>query len=119
MDDLQDVLRRVYSYSEELGLDLNRKGDRFLWFLASVLFAKRISAEIAEKTFKIFLERGLTDPYKILEAGWDELVDILDSGGYVRYDFSTASNLLDIMKCLIDEYSADIDEIHDKISSTL
>ena len=33
-------------------------------------------------------------------AGWDKLVEILDSGGYVRYDFSTASNLLQMANSL-------------------
>jgi len=33
-------------------------------------------------------------------AGWDKLVEILDSGGYVRYDFSTASNLFQMANSL-------------------
>ncbi|MBN2187383.1 MAG: hypothetical protein JW732_08065 [Dehalococcoidia bacterium] len=37
---------------------------------------------------------GSVTPQIILEAGWDKSVEILDSGSYVRYDFSTASNLL-------------------------
>jgi len=31
------------------------------------------------------------DPEKILEAGWDKLVEVLDRGHYVRYDFSTTT----------------------------
>jgi endonuclease III len=68
------------------------------------LFAKRISAEIAKKTYRRFEDEGLTTPEKILAAGWDLLVQVLDSGGYVRYDFSTASNLLGIMKELKEKY---------------
>lgn len=97
-------LSKLQSYSEELGLDLSRPEDRFKWLLASLLFAKRISTEIAKETYRRFKEEELVTPEKILEAGWDRLVEVLDSGGYVRYDFSTASRLLEIMKKLRVEY---------------
>lgn len=103
---LEDALRSLPSYSEELGLDLRKAGDRFKWFLASILFAKRISAEVAKRTYRRFEAEGLTRPERILEAGWDRLVQVLDEGGYVRYDFSTASNLLAIMKLLKDRYGS-------------
>ena len=108
---VEEKLSRFKSYSEELGLDLRDPKDRFKWFLASILFAKRISAEIAKKTFRRFEDEGLTSPEKILEAGWDRLVEVLDSGGYVRYDFSTASNLLAIMEKLKEEYG-DLERLH-------
>ena len=101
---VESELFKLQSYSKELGLDLTRREDRFKWFLASVLFAKRISAEIAKKTYRRFEEEGLTTPEKLLKAGWDRLVEVLDSGGYVRYDFSTATNLLEIMRKLETEY---------------
>ena len=104
-------LSKLESYSEELGLDLTRPEDRFKWFIASILFAKRISAEIAKETYRRFEEEKLTTPKKILAAGWDHLVQVLDSGGYVRYDFSTASNLLEVTKKLKEEYR-DLEELH-------
>jgi len=113
MNAFQRILESIPKYSDELGLDLSKSGDRFLWFLASILFAKRISSKIAIKTFKLFVKYGLTTPNKILEAGWDKLVDVLDAGGYVRYDFSTASNLLGIMRKLVDEYNGSVDKIHE------
>jgi hypothetical protein len=48
------ALSKLQSYAEELGLNLNRSEDRFKWFLASALFAKRISAETAKKTYLHF-----------------------------------------------------------------
>jgi len=113
---IDEKLSALKSYSEELGLDLTNPDDRFRWFLASILFAKRISAEIAKKTFRLFEREGLTSPERILEAGWNKLVEILDSGGYVRYDFSTASNLLEIMKKLKEEYG-DLEKLHQESSS--
>ena len=90
--ELERRLSRIPSYSRELGLDLRKPRDRFKWFLASMLFAKRISSEIARKTYKLFEAEGLTTPDALLRAGWDKLVEVLDAGGYVRYDFSTATN---------------------------
>lgn len=45
-------------------------------------------------------------PEAILEAGWDRLVSVLDRGHYVRFDFSTATKLLDISRLLIDRYGS-------------
>ncbi len=109
-------LGKLRSYAEELGLNLTKPEDRFKWFLASILFAKRISAEIANKTFRKFEDAGLTTPDSILDAGWDRLVEVLDSGGYVRYDFSTASNLLAIMKDLKKKYG-DLEKLHQQSNS--
>ncbi len=94
-----DIIEKVLTlptYSQELGLNLNKEEDRFKWFLASILFAKRISSKTAKRTFQEFERVGVVTPENIIDAGWDKLVEILDSGGYVRYDFSTASNLLNI-----------------------
>ena len=111
---MEEILSKIPSYSQGLGLNLWRKDDRFKWFLASILYAKRISYKIAENTFQRFMEANLTTPQKILKAGWDRLVEILDSGGYVRYDFSTATNLLKIAEKLVKEYQGDIDKIHER-----
>ncbi|MDI6806663.1 MAG: hypothetical protein QMD14_02495 [Candidatus Aenigmarchaeota archaeon] len=96
------------SYSEELGIDLKFKGpsEIFKWFLASILFAHRIPENIAKSTFKEFEKEGVITPEKILSTGWEGLVSILDAGKYVRYDFSTASTLLDIMKKLKEKYGS-------------
>ncbi|MGD0645536.1 MAG: hypothetical protein ABSA75_11585 [Candidatus Bathyarchaeia archaeon] len=101
---VEKALSELQSYSMELGLDLSLAGDRFKWFLASVLFAKRISAETAKETYFCFEQEELTSPDAILDAGWDRLVEVLDSGGYTRYDFSTATNLLGIAKMLKERY---------------
>ena len=108
---LESVLSGLQIYSEELGLNLSRPEDRFKWLLASMLFARRISVEIAKGTYRRFEGEGLTTPEGILEAGWDRLVEVLDSGGYTRYDFSTASNLLEGMGKLLGEHG-DLENLH-------
>lgn len=109
-------MRAIKSYSEELGLDLKKPEDRQRWFFASVLFAKRISSSIALKTFKRFQEEDITTPEAMLEAGWHKLVQVLDAGGYVRYDFSTASTLLEISKALLEKYG-NLEQVHTRARS--
>ena len=87
-------------------MDLTKEEDRFKWFLASILFAKRISSQIAKTTYKEFERGKIVTPESIIEAGWDKLVEVLDAGGYVRYDFSTASKLLEIASSLKEKYSS-------------
>jgi endonuclease III len=113
---VEEKLSRLPTYSQELGLDPSKPRDRFKWFLASLLFAKRISADTAKKTYHRFEEQGLVTPEKILAAGWDRLVQVLDSGGYTRYDFSAATNLLNIMRELKGKYG-DLEELNRQSNS--
>jgi endonuclease III len=101
-------------FSNELGIDLSsgRPREIFKWFLASVLFGARISESIVEKTFHEFDARGMVSPETILHAGWDGLVAVLDAGGYVRYDFKTATKLLDLCRSLTENYHADLENLH-------
>ncbi len=101
-------------FSTSLGIDLPslRPEEIFKWFLASLLFGARISETIAVKTYKQFEEAGLLSPSKILEAGWHSLVDVLDKGGYVRYDYKTATKLLEVMGNLNQQYQGDLNRLH-------
>ena len=101
----EDILRLI-PYSQELGLDLNTAEDRFKWFLASLVFAKRISSEVAKRTYRELEKEGIVTAQSIMEAGWDKLVEVLDRGGYVRYDFSTATKLLEITASLREKYGS-------------
>ena len=94
------------TYSEDLGIDLKsgKESELFKWFLACLLFGKPIQQEVAKRTYFEFEKEELLAPQKILEAGWDNLVEVLDRGHYVRYDFSTATKLLEILKELKEVY---------------
>jgi len=106
MKQVMEKLLGLNTYAEELGINLDTEEGRFKWFLASILFAKRISSEIAKKTYQEFEKSGIFDLESIIKAGWDRLVEVLDSGGYVRYDFSTASKLLEIAASLKEKYGS-------------
>ena len=101
-------------FSVELGLHLERgrPRDLFLWFLAALLYGARISGTIVANTHGEFVRRGIVTPERILEIGVDGLVELLDAGGYVRYDFKTATKLLDVMRSLTSRYGGDLDNLH-------
>jgi endonuclease III len=113
----QFVRKNGKPYSETLSIDL-REGDPayFRWFLASILYSKPIRETSATKTYRLFEHYGLADPKSIVKAGWDRLVEVLDEGGYTRYDFSTADRLLEICKNLIAHYNASLDLLHQRSS---
>jgi len=96
------------TFSSSLGIDLQegREEEIFKWLLASVLFGKRISFQIAAKTYEQFKFSNVLTPKAIRNTGWDGLVKILDDGGYVRYDFSTASKLLALVEELQHKYGS-------------
>jgi endonuclease III len=92
--------------ARDLGINLSAgtEEETFKWFLACLLFGKPIQQEVAKRAYLEFIDAGLTSPEKILAAGWDRLVQLLDKGHYVRFDFSTATKLLSICKTLIESY---------------
>jgi hypothetical protein len=108
-------LKRSQIYSEELGIKLKLNNDQelFKWFLASILFGTRISENIAKKTYKTFEKYQLLRPEKIINAGWDFLVDpIMREGGYVRYDGKTSTQILRNCENLIQEYKGSLKALH-------
>ena len=117
MAKIELLLANFSLYTEDLGIDLTEPAGRFKWFLASILFGARISEKIAVNTYKAFERYGIDSMEKIIAAGWDELVKILDEGGYVRYDFSTATKLLDISQTLKEKYGS-LENLYNQSSDT-
>jgi endonuclease III len=107
------------NFSSSLDIDLEKGSsiEIFKWFLASILFGARISEKIVVRTYREFEARGILTPQKILDTGWDGLVDTLDAGGYVRYDFKTATKLLEVMGNLKEKYQGDLTRLHDSAES--
>jgi len=101
-------------YTETLGIDVDSGDDReiFKWFLAAVLFGAPITESSATKTYRCFEKHGVLTPRKIIEAGWQGLVDILDEGSYTRYDYKTADKLLLVMGNLINRYRGSLNKLH-------
>ena len=100
-------VRRHAVDARELGIDLpsGKEGELFRWFLACLLFGKPIQQTVARRTYVEFERARLVTPRAIVKAGWDRLVNVLDRGHYVRFDFSTATRLLEVCTALLDRYS--------------
>ncbi len=102
-------------YSEVLKINLVNKDNKeiFKWFLVSVLFGAPITETSVIKTYRCFKKREVLTPNKILETGWNGLVEILDEGSYTRYDFKTATKLLEVMGNLNTRYGGSLNKLHD------
>lgn len=90
----------------QLGINLKSRteGELFKWFLACLLFGKPIQQAVAKRAYLELVKEGLVTPEAIQRAGWDRLVELLDRGHYVRFDFSTATKLLEVCRALKTEY---------------
>lgn len=105
-----DLVRRLVErlggrWSRGLGIDVD-EGDEEVdrWALAATLFGNRISAAVVERTYRVLAEAGVATIADAGERSWDELVELLDRGGYVRYDFRTASRLLTLARAVAAEH---------------
>lgn len=77
------------------------------------MFGARIGEAIAARTYRAFVGHGLTDPTRILAAGWNVLVDpIMREGGYVRYDGRKSTQILRDCAKLRDDYGGRLGEMH-------
>jgi hypothetical protein len=101
-----ELARRVVEvlggrFSTELGLDLGHGPTQVeRWFLAATLFGSPIQTAVAEHTYRVLSDAGV---HTIGDAGrrtWNEIVALLDAGGYTRYDFRTATRLHDLARTL-------------------
>lgn len=107
-------------YSEVLGINVD-SGDEseiFKWFLAAVLFGAPITESSVLKTYRCFEKSGVLTPQKIVETGWDGLVEILDEGSYRRYDFKTADKLLLVMGSLNQKYGGSLNRLHREVADS-
>lgn len=104
-------------FSTELGIDVDAGGAQVArWFLASTLFGNRISATVAAQTFRTLDGAGVTAA-GARHVGWDTLVELLDAGGYTRYDFRTATRLMDLSDALDARYGGDVNTIASSVST--
>ncbi|HJV88554.1 MAG TPA: hypothetical protein VJ698_24025 [Noviherbaspirillum sp.] len=106
------------TYAAELGIDLasGAPAEVYKWFIAAVLFGAPISEAVAMRTWHEFAHASALAPRRMLDAGWDRLVELLDHGGYTRYDFKTATKLLAINEALMQQYKGNLNALHDSAS---
>ncbi len=109
-----DLARRVVAvlggrYSAELGIDVDG-GDREVerWFLAATLFGARILARVAERAFGVLEASGLARIGQLRHVPSEDLIAMLDAGGYGRYDFRTAARLLELSEIINERFGGQV-----------
>jgi hypothetical protein len=109
------VARYGRPYSRLLGIDLKSRRNKEVvkWFLAAILYSKPIRESSATRTFRCFERHRVTTASRVVDAGWDGLVSILDEGGYTRYDFSTADKLLEVFGNLQKQYGGNLNRLYE------
>jgi hypothetical protein len=101
-------------FATELEIELGSgPAARQKWFLAAILYGARISGQLAARTYRVFMAQEVFTPEAILAQGWDNLVVLLDKGGYARYDFKTATKLLKVMGTLKEQYQGSLEQVHE------
>lgn len=108
------------SYAAQLGVNLAglNPAEIYKWFIAAVLYGARIPESIATRTWHEFAGSGILTPECMIDTGWDGLVAILDQGGYVRYDYKTATKLLALNHALLDSYGGNLNTLHAAAADT-
>ncbi len=104
--------RKVRKQHSATDFDLNvlsSEIDLFRWFLLCYLFGKPIQSNVAISTWRLFIVKELDTPWAIAHTSNYNLVNILRSGGYTRYQHATADGLQLCMERLIDDYAGSLD----------
>src|SRR5919109_4688803 len=93
------------TYAEETGIPLKDQ-PAALWKLLVLanLLSARISSEIAMAAARELFEAGGGTARGMARLTWQQRVDALGRGHYVRYDESTASRLGDMAEQVLEEY---------------
>ena len=101
------------SYAAQAGFTLTDKPSQLYRLLVlSVLLSTRIKAEIAVSAAR---ELGaFPTARRMREATWQQRVDALGRGSYVRYDESTATALGNGADLLLDKYGGDLRKLRKK-----
>jgi hypothetical protein len=97
------------TYAQEAGIRLaDRPSALYQLLVMSVLLATRIKAGIALAAAHELFRAGYRTPDAMLAASWQDRVDALGRGHYVRYDESTATALGNGAQLIVDRYRGDL-----------
>lgn len=91
-----DVLGRFGGrFSAQVGIDVDRDDHEIeRWFLATTVFGNRIGSNIAVRTYRDLDRVGLSTIGDLASCDRDDVVEFLERGKYVHYDYRMASRLL-------------------------
>ncbi|MGI5420811.1 endonuclease [Actinomadura luteofluorescens] len=97
------------TFAEEAGITLkDQPAALFKLLVLANLLSARISSDIALAAARELFEAGGGTARGMARLTWQERVDALGRGHYVRYDESTASRLGDVAELVEDRYKGDL-----------
>src|SRR4051794_25515754 len=97
------------TFAEEAGVPLkDQPAALFKLLVMANLLSTRISSEIAIAAAGELFAAGGGTPRGMAKLTWQERVDALGRGHYVRYDESTAERLGDMAEQIQDRYGGDL-----------
>jgi hypothetical protein len=103
------------TYAEQAGIRLaDRPGPLYQLLVLSTLLIARISADVAIAAARELFAAGFRSPVAMSEAGWQDRVEALDRGGFVRYDERTATVLGDGADLLCRRWHGDLRRLRDQ-----
>lgn len=107
--------RHGRTFAEEAGIDLAGGGAdaTFQLCVTALLIGARIGSDIAVAAARELFAAGFTSARRMYEATWQQRVDALGRGRYVRYDESTATYLGDTAALLLARYDGDLDGLRE------
>jgi hypothetical protein len=101
------------TYAEQAGIKIaDKPAPLYRLLVLSVLLSTRIKADIAVAACRELSEFGT--PQKMRDATWQQRVDALGRGHYVRYDESTATALGQGARMLLNDYHGDVRRFRDQ-----
>lgn len=103
------------TYAEQAGIRLaDRPAPLYQLLVLSVLLSTRIKADLAVAAARELFAAGCGTPRGMLAASWQDRVDALGRGHYVRYDESTATALGEGAQLLLDRWRGDLRRLRDE-----
>lgn len=105
------------TYAAEAGIRLSdTPAPLYRLLVLSVLLSTRIKADIAVAAARELFSAGFGTAKRMRDSTWQQRVDALGRGHYVRYDESTATALGEGAQLLLDEYSGDLRRLRERAS---
>jgi hypothetical protein len=111
---VRDLVRKLLelagtSYARQARIRLaDQPAPLYQLLVLSVLLSTRIRADIAVAAARELFAAGYRTPRAMQRASWQDRVDALGRGRYVRYDESTATALGDGAGLLLERYQGDL-----------
>jgi hypothetical protein len=97
------------TYARQAGITLaDKPAPLFQLLVLSTLLSARIKADIAVDAAKELFTAGWRTPKAMAESTWQQRVDALGRGHYVRYDESTARALGETAQRTLEVYHGDL-----------